>query len=133
MGTGMLAGAVVGHVFASPSSRHVLAAIRAVCPSPAHAGVLLVVMNYTGDRLNFGVAMSMARAEGLDVRMVVVADDIAFSLRGEGDASDAAAGDAAAGDAAASDVAGETESDSRWRASARGVAGTLLVIKAAGE
>ena len=35
--------------------------------------------NYTGDRLNFGLALERARAEGADVRMVVVGDDSAFA------------------------------------------------------
>lgn len=34
--------------------------------------------NYTGDRLNFGLALEKARADGLDVEMVVVADDCAL-------------------------------------------------------
>lgn len=50
------------------------------CPplAPA-AGTLLIVKNYTGDRLNFGLALERARAEGADVRMVVVGDDSAFA------------------------------------------------------
>jgi len=36
------------------------------------------VKNYTGDRLNFGLAAERARALGLDVEMVVVGDDIAL-------------------------------------------------------
>jgi len=39
---------------------------------------LLIVKNYTGDRLNFGLAAEKARAEGFDVEMVIVADDIAI-------------------------------------------------------
>lgn len=42
-------------------------------------GTLLIVKNYTGDRLNFGLALERARAEGADVRMVVVGDDCAFA------------------------------------------------------
>ena len=37
------------------------------------AGCLLVVMNYTGDRLNFGAAAERAKAEGLQVQMVITA------------------------------------------------------------
>ncbi|KAM9372956.1 triokinase/FMN cyclase [Phaethornis superciliosus] len=43
------------------------------------AGTLLIVKNYTGDRLNFGLALERARAEGAAVRMVVVGDDSAFT------------------------------------------------------
>ena len=55
----------------------ILAAIRA-CAGPN--GALLVVKNYTGDRLNFGLAAELARAEGIPVETVIVADDV--SLRG---------------------------------------------------
>uniref|UniRef100_A0A8B9G5V1 Triokinase/FMN cyclase n=1 Tax=Amazona collaria TaxID=241587 RepID=A0A8B9G5V1_9PSIT len=47
--------------------------------SAAPTGTLLIVKNYTGDRLNFGLALERARAEGADVRMVVVGDDSAFA------------------------------------------------------
>jgi dihydroxyacetone kinase len=76
VGAGMLTGAVAGEVFTSPSVDAVLDAIRAVA-SPG--GVLLIVKNYTGDRLNFGLAAELARAEGIDVAMVVVADDVALT------------------------------------------------------
>jgi triose/dihydroxyacetone kinase / FAD-AMP lyase (cyclizing) len=75
VGAGMLTGAVAGEVFTSPSVDAVLAAIRAVA-SPG--GVLLIVKNYTGDRLNFGLAAELARADGIDVAIVVVADDVAL-------------------------------------------------------
>ncbi|CAM9468320.1 unnamed protein product, partial [Phaeothamnion confervicola] len=75
VGPGMLTAAVLGGVFASPSSAAVLAALRAVC---GRRGCLVIVMNYTGDRLNFGMAVERARASGLDVRLVVVADDCAL-------------------------------------------------------
>ena len=74
-GEGMLTGAVIGEVFTSPSVDAVLAAIRAVA---GPAGVLLIVKNYTGDRLNFGLAAELARASGLRVEMVVVGDDVAL-------------------------------------------------------
>ncbi|HTH54040.1 MAG TPA: dihydroxyacetone kinase subunit DhaL [Edaphobacter sp.] len=75
IGTGMLSAAVAGEVFTSPGSDSVLAAIRAVS---GKQGALLVVKNYTGDRLNFGVAAEMARAEGIPVEMIIVSDDVAL-------------------------------------------------------
>ena len=75
IGLGMLSAAVVGEVFTSPSSDSVFAAIKAVAGKP---GALLVVKNYTGDRLNFGLAAEMARAEGISVEMVIVDDDVAL-------------------------------------------------------
>ena len=75
VGAGMLHAAVAGDVFTSPSTDAVLAAIRA---ASGPAGALLVVKNYTGDRLNFGLAAEMARAAGIAVEAVVVADDVAL-------------------------------------------------------
>jgi dihydroxyacetone kinase len=80
VGRGMLGAAVAGDVFTSPSPDAVLAAIRAVTGPP---GALLIVKNYTGDRLNFGLAAEMARAEGFSVEMVVVADDVALAASAE--------------------------------------------------
>lgn len=75
VGEGLLTGAVCGEIFASPSVSAVLAAILAVT---GDAGCLLVVKSYTGDRLNFGLAAERARALGLRVETVIVADDIAI-------------------------------------------------------
>ena len=75
VGEGMLTAAVCGDVFASPSVDAVLAGILAVT---GPAGCLLIVKNYTGDRLNFGLAAERARAFGLKVEMVIVDDDIAL-------------------------------------------------------
>ncbi|CAL8469949.1 g9491 [Coccomyxa elongata] len=75
VGKGMLTAAVAGDVFASPPTEAVLAAIRAVTHAP---GVLLIVKNYTGDRLNFGLAVEQARTEGYKVEMIVVGDDCAL-------------------------------------------------------
>ncbi len=75
VGPGMLTAAVCGEVFASPSVEAVLAGILAVT---GEAGCLLIVKNYTGDRLNFGLAVERARALGRKVEMVVVDDDIAL-------------------------------------------------------
>lgn len=75
VGAGMLTAAVCGDVFASPSVDAVLAGILAVT---GDAGCLLIVKNYTGDRLNFGLAAERARSFGLKVNMVIVDDDIAL-------------------------------------------------------
>lgn len=75
LGEGMLAAAVPGSLFASPPVSAVLEAIRAVT---GPAGALLVIKNYTGDRLNFGLAAERAREEGLDVRTVLIRDDVAL-------------------------------------------------------
>ncbi len=75
VGKGMLTAAVCGDVFASPSVDAVLAGILAVT---GPAGCLLIVKNYTGDRLNFGLAAERARAFGHKVSIVIVDDDIAL-------------------------------------------------------
>jgi dihydroxyacetone kinase len=84
VGAGMLSAAVAGEVFTSPSSDSVFAAIKSVA---GQRGALLVVKNYTGDRLNFGLAAEMARAEGIPVEIVIVDDDAA--LKGQAHATGA--------------------------------------------
>ncbi len=75
VGAGLLHAAVAGDVFTSPSVDAVLDGIRAVA---GPAGAVLIVKNYTGDRLNFGLAAELARAEGIPCEIVVVADDVAL-------------------------------------------------------
>ncbi len=75
VGPGMLTAAVCGEVFASPSVDAVFAAIMAVT---GKAGCLLIFKNYTGDRLNFGLAAEKARSQGRKVEIVIVKDDIAL-------------------------------------------------------
>jgi len=75
VGKGMLTAAVCGDLFTSPSVEAVLNAIVAVT---GDRGCLLIVKNYTGDRLNFGLAAEKAKRYGLKVEMVIVADDIAL-------------------------------------------------------
>ncbi|URD34336.1 dihydroxyacetone kinase subunit DhaK [Methylobacterium tardum] len=75
VGPGLLSAAVCGDVFASPSVDAVLAGILAVT---GPAGCLLVIKNYAGDRLNFGLAAERARALGHKVKTVIVSDDIAL-------------------------------------------------------
>ncbi len=76
IGEGMLTAVVSGEIFASPSVDAVLSAICAVTGEP---GCLLIVKNYTGDRLNFGLAAERARQMGFKVELVFVADDIAIA------------------------------------------------------
>ncbi|KAH7385884.1 Dak1 domain-containing protein [Pyrenochaeta sp. MPI-SDFR-AT-0127] len=73
VGAGLLSGAVAGTIFASPSAEQVRRCI--LHRVNKDKGVLVVVMNYTGDVLNFGMAVEKARAAGIEVDMVVVGDD----------------------------------------------------------
>lgn len=75
VGKGMLTAAVCGDVFASPS---VDAVLHAIINVTGEAGCLLIVKNYTGDRLNFGLAAEKAKQLGYRVEMVMVQDDIAL-------------------------------------------------------
>jgi len=77
IGSGMLSAAVFGNIFASPAVTAILSAIR-VCAGPK--GVLVIVKNYTGDRLNFGMAVERAKAEGIMAEMVIVDDDTALPV-----------------------------------------------------
>lgn len=74
VGQGMLSAAVCGEVFTSPTPDQILEAIKNVENSN---GVLLIVKNYSGDIMNFEMAMELAEFEDIEVEMVVVNDDIA--------------------------------------------------------
>lgn len=74
VGQGMLSAAVAGTIFASPSAEQIRTAITSRVDTSK--GVLVTVMNYTGDVLNFGMAVEKGKAAGLDVEMVVVGDDV---------------------------------------------------------
>lgn len=87
---------VSGDIFASPSAKQILVAIEFA----AFAGlenaegvkgrdVVIVINNYTGDRLNFGLAIEQARARypELNITSVLNADDVSLlpQTRGEGE------------------------------------------------
>jgi len=74
VGEGMLDAAVCGAVFTSPTPDQVFEAIKSV---DAGSGVLLIIKNYTGDVMNFEMAMELAEAEGIEVDKVVIDDDVA--------------------------------------------------------
>lgn len=73
VGPGMLDAAVSGNVFASPSPERILTAIK---ESDCGKGVLLLLMNYSGDVMNFEMARDLAECEGISVEMAVVKDDV---------------------------------------------------------
>jgi dihydroxyacetone kinase len=100
VGRGLLSAAVAGTIFASPSAVQIRTAV--VDRVDGSKGVLAVVMNYTGDVLNFGIAVEKAKASGLQVEMVVVGDDVGVGRKKGG------------------------------KVGRRGIAGTVLVHKIAG-
>lgn len=74
VGPGLADAAVIGNIFASPSGEQVYRCTKAI---DGGAGVLYSYGNYSGDVLNFGMAQARCRAEGIDVRTVLVSDDVA--------------------------------------------------------
>ncbi|KAF4621875.1 hypothetical protein G7Y89_g14471 [Cudoniella acicularis] len=100
VGDGLLSAAVAGTIFASPSAEQIRKAVMSRVD--AEKGILVTVMNYTGDVLNFGMAVEKAKAAGLKVEILVVGDDVGV-------------GRAAAG-----------------KVGRRGIAGTVLVHKISG-
>lgn len=79
VGENMLAASVGGDIFASPSTKQILAAIDAV---PSDEGSILVVTNYTGDCLHFGLANEKAIARGHRCRMIICGDDVSVGKKG---------------------------------------------------
>ena len=78
VGSNMLAAAVAGDVFASPSTKQILAAVEAV---PSNKGTLLVITNYTGDCLHFGLAAEKTKAKGQPCRMLICGDDVSIGKK----------------------------------------------------
>src|SRR6185436_758275 len=74
VGPGMLDAASPGNVFAAPPMEYCLECIK-LMNSPK--GVLVLINNYQGDRMNWDMAIEMAQAEGIDVKSFVIDDDVA--------------------------------------------------------
>jgi triose/dihydroxyacetone kinase / FAD-AMP lyase (cyclizing) len=100
VGYDFLSAAVAGSIFASPSAEQVHRCISRRID--ASQGILVLVMNYTCDGLHFGMAVEKAKASGLNVKMVVIGDDVGVGRSKNG------------------------------RIGRRGIAGTMLVQKIAG-
>ncbi|XP_046432380.1 uncharacterized protein LOC124185547 [Neodiprion fabricii] len=74
VGPGMLTGVVVGDIFSAPPSKSILKVIQQLGTNHS-PGVLIIIQNYTGYRINFGLAKSRAQNEGIIVSMLTVGDD----------------------------------------------------------
>lgn len=82
VGDGMLTAAVSGNIFASPSVSQIVSTISRVA---GPAGVLLVIMNYTGDVFHFHLAAEKAKAAtGFPVEVFVVGDDVSVGRKRSG-------------------------------------------------
>ncbi|GAB90339.1 dihydroxyacetone kinase family protein [Gordonia rhizosphera] len=90
VGPGFADGAVVGNVFTSPSAQQAASVARA---AHGDSGVLLLTGNYAGDVMNFGLATSTLRDEGIDARFLTVTDDIASAPVQEAEKRRGIAGD----------------------------------------
>ena len=77
VGEGLLAAAACGDIFASPSTKQVMAAMKA-CPSSE--GMILMITNYTGDKLHFGLAAERAKSERICKNIAVLpqTDDVSI-------------------------------------------------------
>ncbi|MFI1867978.1 dihydroxyacetone kinase subunit DhaK [Streptomyces jumonjinensis] len=76
VGPGMLSAACPGEVFTSPVPDQMARAAAAV---DSGEGVLFIVKNYTGDVLNFDMAVELAEDEGVRLAKVLVDDDVAVT------------------------------------------------------
>jgi dihydroxyacetone kinase-like protein len=74
VGKGLLDGCAVGDVFSSPSADQMLQVTQRI---HAGQGVVYIYGNYGGDTMNFDMAAEMADMEDIEVRTVLVKDDVA--------------------------------------------------------
>lgn len=76
VGPGLLDAAICGNIFASPNVAQIRRGIDLVTRDK---GALIVVMNYTGDALHFGLGVEQHRSSGAtgDARVLLVGDDVA--------------------------------------------------------
>ncbi|XP_015191490.1 PREDICTED: triokinase/FMN cyclase-like isoform X2 [Polistes dominula] len=79
VGPGMLTAAVCGQIFSAPSVGAILKIIKVVALD--YSGVLLIVLNYPGHRINFGLAKLRAEGMGVNVKMLVVGDDVCIEAK----------------------------------------------------
>lgn len=82
VGKGMLDGCAVGDVFQSPTAEQMLEVTRRI---NGGRGVVYIYGNYGGDVMNFDMATEMADMEDIEVRTVLVRDDVASAPRDEAD------------------------------------------------
>ena len=82
VGKGLLDGCAVGDVFASPSSDQMLDVVRGI---HSGKGVLFIYGNYGGDVMNFDMATELADLEDIEVRTVLVKEDVASAQTREAD------------------------------------------------
>jgi phosphoenolpyruvate---glycerone phosphotransferase subunit DhaK len=82
VGKGMLDGCAVGDVFASPPAEQMLEVTRRI---HSGKGVVYIYGNYGGDIMNFDMAAEMAELEDIQVKTVLVAEDVASAPPAQAD------------------------------------------------
>ncbi|XP_014611589.1 PREDICTED: triokinase/FMN cyclase-like isoform X1 [Polistes canadensis] len=75
VGPGMLTAAIYGNISSAPPVNSILRVIEEI-GTDYSPGVLLIVPNYSGHRINFGIAKLRAESMGIYVKMVIVGDDV---------------------------------------------------------
>ncbi|CAG2160448.1 unnamed protein product [Oppiella nova] len=83
VGSGLLTGAVAGDIFASPPPGKTMKLIETIVDKNAKNEILIIVANYTGDRLNFGLVRERALLKGFKVDMFIFGEDVAFYGEGK--------------------------------------------------
>jgi dihydroxyacetone kinase-like protein len=138
VGRGLCDAVSIGNVFSSPSPDDMLAATKA---AHAGAGVLHLYGNYSGDRMNFGMAAEMAEMDGIEVTTVLAKDDVVSAPVEEMDSRRAVAGlffaykiaGARAEEGASLQEVTEAAEQAVFNTRSMGVALTSCTIPAAGE
>ncbi len=82
VGKGLLDGCAVGDVFSSPSADQMFEVTKKITGGK---GILYIYGNYGGDVMNFDMAAEMAAMEDIDIRTVLVRDDVASAPPEESD------------------------------------------------
>lgn len=77
VGDGLLSAVACGDIFASPSMKQIMAACSA---APSNQGIILMITNYTGDKLHFGLAAERILASGACKKVAVLpaSDDVSI-------------------------------------------------------
>ncbi len=77
VGDGMLDCSVVGDIFAAPGAQRLFQALQLM---KREAGILLVVLNHSGDVMSANMACQLAERAGIKVKQLLTHDDISAGI-----------------------------------------------------
>ena len=77
VGKGMLDASVVGDIFAAPGAQRLFQALQMF---QREAGILLIVLNHSGDVMSANMACQMAERAGIKVKQLLTHDDISAGI-----------------------------------------------------